>query len=140
MFPSTLVHEIPIWTFLLHFWAYGITTGGQNFRIMREWFQKQILHLKFLFAIDFHLSITIGTWNTSLGPFWVNDITMEVKTAMFWEIDLRNKLLTSKFHQILISVFLLSLIHDIQLLTLSTQFGGNGVTKEINIPEFWKIN
>ena len=137
MFPSTLVHEIPIWTFLLHFWAYGITAGGQDFRIMREWFQKQILHLQFLFAIDFHLSISIGSWNTSLGPFWVNDITMEVKTAMFWEIDLRSKLLTSKFHQILISVLLL---HDIQLLALSTQFGGNDFTKEINIPQFWKMN
>ena len=75
-----------------------------------------------------------------LTQFWVNDVTMEVKTAMFWEFDLRSKLLTSKFHQILISVLLLPLIHDIQLLALSTQFGGNDFTKEINIPEFWKIN
>ena len=49
--------------------------------------------------------------------------------------DLRNKLLTSEFHQILLS----PLIHDIQRWTLFTQFVDNDVTKEINIPEFEEL-
>ena len=37
------------------------------------WFQHTALYnFKFPFTIDFHLSFTIGTWNTSLGPFWPN--------------------------------------------------------------------
>ena len=71
-----------------------------------------------------------------LTQFWVNDVTKGVKTAILSENDLRNKLLISKFHQILILIFLSPLIHDIQLWTLFTQFGYNDVTKEINIPEF----
>ena len=75
-----------------------------------------------------------------MTPFWVNDFTTRVKTAIFWESNLRNKLLNSKFHQILISIFVSPSIHDIQSWILFTQFGDNDVTKETNIPEFWKIN
>ena len=36
-------------------------------------------HLKVTFTFDFHLSITINTWNLSLGPFssqlWIDDVT-----------------------------------------------------------------
>ena len=56
-----------------------------------------------------------------LIQFWINDITTGVKIAIFWEIDLRKNLLTSKFH----------LIHDIQLWVLHTLFGDNDITKEI---------
>ena len=49
------------------------------------------------------------------------------------ENDLTNKLLISKFHQILILIFLSPSIHDIQLWACFTQFGDN-------VPEFWKIN
>ena len=63
------------------------------------------------------LSIIIGTWNS--GSFWikylVNDVTTEIKTTIFWESDLRNKLLTSKFDQILISIYLSPLMHNIKL-------------------------
>ena len=30
---STLVHEIPIWTFLTHFWVDDVTTGSEIFKI-----------------------------------------------------------------------------------------------------------
>ena len=71
-----------------------------------------------------------------LTRFLVNDVTTGIKTAIFWQSNLRNKLLTLKFHQILISIFLLPSIHEIQLWALSTQFGDSDVTKEISIPEF----
>ena len=52
------------------------------------------------------------------GPFliqlWFNDVTAGVKTAIFSENDLRNKLLTLKFHQIFISIFLSTSLRDIQ--------------------------
>ena len=44
----------------------------------------------------------------------VNDVTTEIKTTIFRESDLRNKLLTSKFDQILISIYLSPLTHDIK--------------------------
>ena len=72
-----------------------------------------------------------------LTQFFVNNITTGVKTAVFWERDLSNKLLT-KFHQILLSVFLSRLIHDIQLWVLFTQLEDNDITVETNILEFWK--
>ena len=78
--------------------------------------------------------------DTSLGPFlsqfWVDDVIIGNKIAIIWEIDLRNKLFTLKFHQILILIFLSSSIHDIQLWALFVQFRDTDVTKEINIPEF----
>ena len=63
-----------------------------------------------------------------------------VSIIIFRESDLRNKFLSSKFHEKLISIFLSLSIKDIQLWALFTQFGDNDVAKEINIPEFWKIN
>ena len=75
-----------------------------------------------------------------LTQFWVNDVNMGVKTAILWQSDLRNKPLTSKFPQILISIFLSPSIHDTQRWSLFTKFGDNDVTKEIIIPEFWSIN
>ena len=75
-----------------------------------------------------------------LTQFWVNYVTMRVKTVILWESDLWHKILTSMFHKIMISVFLSLSIHDIQLWALFTQFGDNDVTKEINIQEFWNIN
>ena len=95
------------------------------------------------FPLLFHLSIheyMKYNFGLFLTQFWVNDVTTRVKTAIFWERDLRNKLLTSKFHQILMLIFLSPSIHDMQLCVLFIQFGDNDVTKEINIPEFWKIN
>ena len=68
------------------------------------------------------------------GPFlrqlWVNDLTKGVKTAIFFERDLRNKLLTSKFYQISILIFPSPLIHGIQPWALFTQFGNNDVKKK----------
>ena len=75
-----------------------------------------------------------------LTKFWLNDVTTGVKTVIFWESDLRNKFLYSKFNQILISIFLSPSIHDIQLWSLFTQFGNNDATREKNIPKFCKIN
>ena len=74
-----------------------------------------------------------------LTQFWVNDVTTVVKIAIFWESDLRSKLRTLKFCQILILIFLSDSIDDIHPWALFAQFGDNDVTKEINIPEFWKI-
>ena len=50
--------------------AGGRRGGSQNFKILRECFQKWNPRLKFSFAVDFHLSITICTWNTSPDFFW----------------------------------------------------------------------
>ena len=120
IFLSTLVHEIPTWTFLTHFWVDDVFPGSQNFNILRKWFRKRILHFKFFFNIDFHLSITIGTWHTSLGPFWRNFrlMTSPRESKQQYFCDLRNKFFISKFHQILISIFVSPSIHDIQLWTL----------------------
>ena len=38
-----------------------VTTLSQILKSLREWFHKQIIHLKVPFAFDFHLSINIGT-------------------------------------------------------------------------------
>ena len=77
------------------FWhIFGLMTSPRGVKALKHWdsgFKKGIIHLKFPFAIDFHL-------------------------------------------------FLSPSIHDIQLCALLTQFGDNGITKERNIPEFWKIN
>ena len=52
---------------LLGWWRHR---GKSKLQILGYWFEKRLLHLKFLFSIDFHLSITTGTWNTTLGLFW----------------------------------------------------------------------
>ena len=62
------------------------------------------------------------------------------KTVIFCKNDLRNKLIPSKFHQILISIFLSASIRDIQLCAFCSQFGDNDVTEETNIPEFCNFN
>ena len=57
-------------------------------------FHKRIIHLKVPFTFDFHLSINIDTLNTNLAFFDTilgYDVTTAVKTAIFWESDLRNK-------------------------------------------------
>ena len=74
-----------------------------------------------------------------LTQFWVNGVTTKVKTAIFWESGLRNKLLISRFYQILISIFLSPSIHDTQFWALFIQFGDSDVTKTINILEFEKL-
>ena len=57
---------------------------------------------------------------------------MGVKTAIVWERNLRNKLLSSKFHQTLISIFLSPAIDDIQLWALFKSWKKN--------LELWKTN
>ena len=117
--------------------------GELKLSIYWDWFQKRILHVKFPFTIDFHLSINIGTWNTSLGPFWTSfGLMMSPRESklQYSEKVISEKNFSSKFYQILILVFLSPMIHDIQLWDIFTQFGNNGVTKEINVQEFWKIN
>ena len=51
------------------FWVDDVTIFCQNFKLLREQLHKQKIHLKKLFAFDFHLSINIGTWNTNLDLF-----------------------------------------------------------------------
>ena len=75
-----------------------------------------------------------------LTPFLVNNVTMGVKTAIFWESDLKNKLPMSEFYQILTPIFLSSSIYDTHFWTLFAQFGDIDIAKEINTPEFWKFN
>ena len=65
---------------------------------------------------------------------------MEVKTAIFWESDLKNKLPISEFHQIWTPSFLSSSIYDTHFWMLFAQFGDIDIAKEINTPEFWKVN
>ena len=66
-----------------------------------------------------------------LTHFLVNEVTMEVKTAIFWESDLKNKLPISEFHQIWTPIFLSSSIYDTHFWTLFAQFG------DIDIARIW---
>ena len=83
-FLLTLVHEISIWTILTHSLDpfFGLVTSPWGVKTLKFWdsvFQKRIhtspqIFLSFFTftLIYFHLSITTGTWNTSLGCFWSN--------------------------------------------------------------------
>ena len=65
----------------------------QNFKIM-------VSKTDTFFTIDFHLSITIGKWNTSLGPFWPNfwlmTSTRESKLKFFEKAISETKFLNCK--------------------------------------------
>lgn len=133
MFFLPVVHDSQIWVFLIHFWDDDVITWGWNFKVSRRWFHKQILHLKVHFTLGFHLSINIRTWNINLELFdtffgWWRYYGSQISNIS--ESDIRNKALTKKFHQILISIFLSLSIHDTQLRALFTQFGDNVTTKE----------
>ena len=71
-----------------------------------------------------------------LTQFWVDDVTPGVKTAIFPKSDLRNNFLPSKFHQTLISMFSSPSYMIYNFGSFFTQFGENGITKEMSIPEF----
>ena len=86
---------------------------------------------------SFYMKYKTGPFLTQL---WVNDVTTGVKTVRFWESDIWNKILTSMFHQIFISIFPSLFTQDIQLWTFFTHFGNNDVTKGTNILNFWNIN
>ena len=79
-----------------------------NLKILRKKFHKWNSESSFYFWF----SSFYGHWymRYKFGPFltqfWVKDVTTRVKTAIFWDNDLKNKLLTSKFHQKLILIFL----------------------------------
>ena len=112
IFLSTLVHEIPIWTLLTYFWVDKVTTGKTS----RFWncefknnYSPQI-SLYYWFSSFFHHWYMKYKFELFLTKFWFNEVTRRVKTAVFWESNLRNIFLTSKFDQILISIFLSPLI------------------------------
>ena len=113
----------------------------QNFEIVvwKTNTSPQISIYYWLSSFYHHWYMKYKSWSF-LTQFWVNYVTAGFKTAIFWASDLRNQLLTSKFLQILISIFLSPSIHGIQLWALFTQSGDNDATKEINITEFWKVN
>ena len=64
---------------------------------------------------------------------------MGVKTAIVWERNLRNKLLSSKSHQTLISIFLSPAIDDIQLWALFKSWKKKKKSRKKNL-ELWKTN
>ena len=55
---------------------------------------KQIPHFRVPFTFDFYLSITIRTWDTSLGPlssqFWADEVT---------DLSQNLKVLRERFHK-----------------------------------------
>ena len=85
IFLPPVLHDIQIWLFLDQF-DDDVATRDYNFKILRKKFHKQIPHLKVPFNFNFHLSMTISIWDTSLGTFssqfWVDDVTTRVKTVM----------------------------------------------------------
>ena len=119
-----------------------VTKLSQNFKILRERFHKRMIlqnnsYIWFWsFCQYWYMKYKFGNF---LTQFWVNVVQKEVKTAIFWESDLRDKLLTLKFHQILISVFLSPMKHDIELGIFLTNLEIM-TSQKINIPEFWTIN
>ena len=63
------------------FFINDVTQGSQKFKILRHWFQKRILYLKYFFTVDFHLFVTylslyfekvISETNSSLQSFMKN--------------------------------------------------------------------
>ena len=112
---------------------FGLMTpprGVKTFKILRWWFLR-ILQI----SLYYYLSSFYFPWfmeykfGLFLTQFSVNDVNLAVKIVVFWESDLRNKLLTLNIHQTLISIFLSPSMHDIQIWTLFTQFGHNDVKK-----------
>ena len=73
IFLSPLVHEIQVW--VLFRASFGLMTSprwDKTSKILSEEFRKRTIHLQGPFTSDFHLSINIGKWNKSWGPFWQN--------------------------------------------------------------------
>ena len=68
------------------------------------------ISLYYWFSSFFHHWYMKYKFELFLTQFWFNEVTRRVKTAVFWESNLRNIFLTSKFDQILISIFLSPLI------------------------------
>ena len=110
----------------LDWWRHNMVSKHPNFEIVVSK-RNTTLHLKFPFTIDFHLSITIGTCNTSLDPFWPNFGLMtsprESNLQFFWERDLRNKLIVSSnsYFHLKVSLYIdfnLSIILDTWYTTL----------------------
>ena len=132
IFLSILVYEIPICTFLIHFWVDDLTKevrgeGEGGVKTSKFWenaFKNEILVssfpllLTFIFLSKFVHEIQVRIF---LTQFWVNDVNTGVKRN-FCESDM--------FHKILISIFPSLSTQDIQLWALFTQFGNNDVKNE----------
>ena len=104
IFQSTLVNEISIWTFLTHFWVGNVATGVKISKFGASSFKNEYFISNFpLYWL--HLYITMDTWYTNVGHFWLIFWLMnsprESRLAKFWGNDLRNKLFISNFHQYL---------------------------------------
>ena len=82
---STLLYEIPIWIFLTHFCVDDVTTGEsklQNIEIVvSKWNTSPQISIYYWLLSP---SITIGTWNTSLGPFSPNFRLMTSPQEVFF--------------------------------------------------------
>ena len=89
-------------------------------RVKTSWFWDTLPQISLYYWLSsfYHHCYVKYRFRPFFDPMWLNGVTTWVKTAILWESDLRNKLLTSKFHQMLILIFLWPLIHDIQLWAL----------------------
>ena len=133
IFLSPVVHDIQTESLWPNFEMMTSQHGTWISWFREKSFINKCLAWKFLLLSIFiflsSLVHEIGVW-ALFDQFWVNDVTNGVKTAIFWGSDFTNKLPTSKFHEILILIFLSPSILDIQLWACFTQFWDNDVTKK----------
>ena len=120
IFLSLFVHEILVWTLFRA--DFGLITSRRWVRtsiFFREWFHRGIIHLKVPFTFESHLPKNISTWNGNLDlfyPFWGwMSSSREVKNSKFWDSGFKKKYFTSNLPLLLTFIFLLSLVHVIQV-------------------------
>ena len=130
IFVSIYVHEIPIGIFLTLFLVDDVTTGSQKF--WNSDFKNENLTSSFPLLLAFiFLSLLVHkmqVW-TLFDPilgWWRHPASQNISVLRNWSPK-QTPYFT--FYQILISIFLSLLTHDIQLWALFTQFGDNDVTK-----------
>ena len=138
---SYMIYKLSLFDPILRWWRHNMRLGFQDFEKIVSYTNTSSESSFYLWLSPFYHHWCM---RYKFGFFWPNFELMtsplESKLAVFWESDLINELHTWKFHQIFILIFLSPSIHGIQLSARSIQFWDNDVTKEINVPEFWKSN
>ena len=129
-------------SFFSQFWVDEITKLSRNFKALREKFYKQIIHFKVTFTFDFHLSITIGTWNTNSDlsePFlsWWR-YKEEPKLQSFEMVVLKRNTLLQFFFYYWLLFFYQHWKMKYNFRPLWTQFGLITSSRESKLQYFWK--
>ena len=113
---------------------------SQNFKIFREWFHQQIIHLKVPFTFSFHLSFIFLTNLDLFDPFlgwWLHHGESKLQN---FEIEVSK---TNTAPQISLYSWLSSLYHDWYMKykfgPFLTKFWINDITTRVKTAIFWKM-